>query len=118
MTKEKAIERLNHIKVHGADIPSESIDMQRRDIEALDMAIEALKQEPNLGVEYVRRQAVDALVWKYLKKGTDEHIAFYEHFLDLPPVILQELEPKGSYHPIISGNTQNLPKVKSAESEE
>lgn len=25
---------------------------------------------------------------------------------------------KGSYHPIISGNTQNPPKVKSAESEE
>jgi len=46
MTREKAIERLNRIKIHGADIPSESIDMQRRDIEALDMAIEALEQEP------------------------------------------------------------------------
>lgn len=30
----------------------------------------------------------------------------------------QEPEQKGSYHPIISGNSQNPPKVKSAESEE
>ena len=45
MTLDEAIERLNHIKIHGADIPNESIDIQRRDIEALDMAIKALEKE-------------------------------------------------------------------------
>ena len=41
----------------------------------------------DLGVEeYVSRQAVDNLVREYLKNATDENIAFYEHFLDLPSV--------------------------------
>lgn len=48
--REKAIERLKHIKIHGANIPNESIDIQRRDIEALDMAIESLEQESNTDV--------------------------------------------------------------------
>ena len=47
MTREKAIERLKYIKIHGADIPSESIDIQRRDIEALDMTIKTLEEEPS-----------------------------------------------------------------------
>lgn len=46
--REKAIERLNHIKIHGADIPNESIDIQRKDIEALDIAIKALEQEDDI----------------------------------------------------------------------
>lgn len=37
----------------------------------------------------VSRQAVDGLVWQYLGKATDENIAFYEHFLDLPSVTPQ-----------------------------
>lgn len=49
---------------------------------------EALEQEPC--EDAVSRQAVDRLVWRYLKKGTDENIAFYEHFLDLPSVTPQE----------------------------
>jgi hypothetical protein len=66
MTKEKAIERLNRIKIHGADIPSESIDIQRRDIEVLDMAIKALEQESNMEqfVEWVATEIFDE-DWKY-----------------------------------------------------
>ena len=40
--------------------------------------------------ECVSRRAVDSLIWKYLRTETDEHIAFYEHFLDLPSVTPQE----------------------------
>lgn len=36
--------------------------------------------------DLISRQAVDELVWRFLKKGTDENIAFYEHFLELPSV--------------------------------
>ena len=50
----------------------------------LDIPIKALEQEPCEDV--VSRKAVDALVWEYLRHETDETIAFYEHFLDLPPV--------------------------------
>lgn len=48
----------------------------------------------------VSRQAVDRLVWEYLRKDTDENIAFYEHFLDLPPVT--PIRPKG--HWILNDN--------------
>lgn len=49
----------------------------------------------DLGVDCVSRQAVDRLACKYLTKATDENIAFYEHFLDLPSVTPQE--PKTGY---------------------
>lgn len=42
MKLDEAISRLNHIKIHGADIPNEFIDVQRKDIEALEMGIKAL----------------------------------------------------------------------------
>ena len=42
--------------------------------------------DDNYKGDLISRQAVDRLVWKYLRKGTDENIAFYEHFLDLPSV--------------------------------
>lgn len=35
--------------------------------------------------DLISRRAVDELAWRFLKKATDENIAFYEHFLDLPP---------------------------------
>lgn len=34
----------------------------------------------------VSRIEVDRLCYRYLKVATDEHVAFYEHFLDLPSV--------------------------------
>ena len=50
---------------------------------------------PKECVDCVSRKAVDELVWKYLRKETDETIAFYEHFLDLPPVT--PIRPKGHW---------------------
>jgi hypothetical protein len=55
--------------------------------EALYMARKVLEQEPC--EDAVSRQAVDRLVWEYLRKPTDENIAFYEHFLELPSVTPQ-----------------------------
>lgn len=40
--------------------------------------------------DLISRQAVERLVWKYLRSGTDENIAFYEHFLDLPSADVRE----------------------------
>ena len=44
----------------------------------------------DLGVDCVSRQEVDRLARIYLKEATDNHVAFYEHFLDLPSVTPQE----------------------------
>lgn len=58
-----------------------------------DEIIKALEQEPttkkDLAVKCVSREEVEQLIYRFLKKGTDENIAFYEHFLDLPSVTLQ-----------------------------
>ena len=43
-----------------------------------------------LAVDCVSRKEVEKLVYRFLGKNTDENIAFYEHFLDLPSVTLQE----------------------------
>lgn len=114
MTREEAIKELSYI---ADEMPSmECADWK----EAISMAIEALQQEPtytseiaqkayedgkkdgyiqrkiekitenDLEVDCVSRQAVDNLVWEYLRKATDENIAFYEKFLDLPSVTPRE----------------------------
>lgn len=44
----------------------------------------------DLGIDAVSRQAVDRLVLEFIRKTTDESIAFYEHFLELPSVTPQE----------------------------
>ena len=41
----------------------------------------------------VDRHAVDMLAYRYLKEPTDNHVAFYEDFLDLPSVT--PIRPKG-----------------------
>ena len=48
-----------------------------------DLAIEALESSA-LSEDCVSRQAVDHLCFRYLKANTDDNIAFYEHFRDLP----------------------------------
>ena len=40
----------------------------------------------DLAVDCVSRKEVEKLVYRFLIKATDENIAFYEHFLDLPSV--------------------------------
>lgn len=66
--------------------------------EVLERKLQALPSVtlPNKALEQescedaVSRQAVDNLAWEYLTKATDENIAFYEHFLDLPSVTPQK----------------------------
>lgn len=80
MTREEAFK-------YGTEwLKDEYLDSEDR--EFIKIAIEALKQEPC--EDAISRQAVDRLVWRYLKKGTDENIAFYEHFLELSSVTPQE----------------------------
>lgn len=43
----------------------------------------------------VDRHSVDLLAYRYLREPTDNHVAFYEDFLDLPPVI--PIRPKGHW---------------------
>ena len=43
-------------------------------------------------VELISKQEVDRLAWEYLERPTDENVAFYEHFLELPSIIPQELK--------------------------
>lgn len=60
-------------------------DTDPNEVEALDMAIKALEQQPTSD-DCVSRQAVDELCFRYLKANNDDNIAFYEHFRDLPLV--------------------------------
>jgi hypothetical protein len=70
-----------------------------------DCPVKPINQEMitknDLGVDCVSRQAVDRLVWKYLRKETDENIAFYEHFLELPSVT--PIRPKGHWELVQRG---------------
>ena len=64
-----------------------------------DGIIKALEQElstkNNLRVDAISRQEVDRLACRYLKEPTDNHVAFYEEFLDLPSVT--PIRPKGHW---------------------
>lgn len=44
------------------------------------------KSENPTSSDCVDRHSVDMLAYRYLKEPTDNHVAFYEHFLDLPSV--------------------------------
>jgi len=92
MTKEEAkscigtIEMLQRLayNIHGV--------MDVTDADNCKKIIEVLMREPC--EDCVSRQAVDRLAWEYLRKPTDENVAFYERFLELPSVTPQE--PKES----------------------
>ena len=94
MTNGEKIKGLYSLKEYLVENPIELEGHKSLPITLIDYAIEALEQEPttknDLGVDCVSRKAVDSLVWKYLRKETDDNIAFYEHFLDLPSVTPQE----------------------------
>jgi hypothetical protein len=74
MTNEEIIDMLNYLneKFFGGQS------------QTLTEAIKSLEQQPS--DDCVSRQAVDHLCFEYLKPNTDDNIAFYEHFCDLPPV--------------------------------
>jgi len=104
MTREEAIEYLNTLYMALAVFPNQQISLGNVDEmkESVSMAIKALEQEPcedaqtslttknALAVDCVSRKEVERLVYRFLGKNTDENIAFYEHFLDLPSVTPQE----------------------------
>lgn len=92
MTREEASSVLDDYDVNFDGHTAEEI------AEAFDVAFRALEQEPC--EDCVSRKAVDRLAWEYLRKPTDENVAFYEHFLELPSVTPQE-QRKGHWieHP-------------------
>lgn len=53
------------------------------------------KSEISTSSDCVDRHAVDMLAYRYLKEPTDNHVAFYEDFLDLPSVV--PIRPKGRW---------------------
>lgn len=53
--------------------------------------------------DLISRQAVEKLVWDYLRDGTYENIAFYEHFLDLPTYTFPNPGNKGEWIDISTG---------------
>lgn len=88
MTKEEIIEQLENsillIKQNGKDW------FDDRDIPILEACINALAEPCE---DCVSRKEVDKLCWEYLRANTDDNIAFYEHFVDLPSMTPKQ-EPK------------------------
>lgn len=60
--------------------------------------LQTMTQEPC--EDCVSRQTVDELCFRFLKANSDDNVAFYEHFRDLPPVT--PTRKKGKW---IKGNT-------------
>lgn len=83
------------------DEAKEAIKEAYGNSEYTDEIIKALEQvsttKNDLGVDCVSRKEVEKLVYRFLQKGSDENIAFYEHFLDLPSVT--PIRPKGHWCP-------------------
>lgn len=111
MTREDAIDMVKYILETMPKEPPTECDYveewfyeDNKIRKSLDMAIKALEQEPC--EDCVNRQAVDGLVWEYLRKATDETIAFYEHFLDLPSVTPQPSR-KGHWEVVSDGYSDN-----------
>lgn len=64
-----------------------TIELSEYVIDAIANAVVKKMQEPC--EDCVSRKAVENLVYRFLRKGTDEDSAFYEHLLDLPSVTPQ-----------------------------
>lgn len=66
---------------------------------------EPSSSEIPISSEYVDRHSVDMLAYRYLKEPTDNHVAFYEDFLDLPSVTPAiPMIPKGRWITEISAH--------------
>ena len=86
MTNEEAIKEIqdaSDYEVRHGDIEHHHEDIMRR-VEAFEKAVNALQKEPC--EDAVSRGKVNMLCARYLKTATDDHVAFYEHFCDLPSV--------------------------------
>lgn len=56
------------------------------------------KSENPTSSDCVDRHSVDMLAYRYLSEPTDNHVAFYEDFLDLPSVT--PIRPKGHWREV------------------
>jgi hypothetical protein len=89
----KLFEYESFIEMRVAFIP-DGLDSAEADMpleEFLDSLYEQISKVSEITTgstsdDCVSRQAVDHLCFEYLKPNTDDNIAFYEHFCDLPPV--------------------------------
>ena len=100
-----AIEALQQEHTYTSEVAQKAYEDGKKD-GYIERKIETIN-ENDLKVDCVSRQAVDRLAWEYLIKQTEENIAFYEHFLELPSVKPQEPR-KG--HWIIDGHHRRCPK--------
>lgn len=64
---------------------------------AIKEAIKVLERQPC--VDAVSRAEVNMLCARYLIEATDEHVAFYEHFCDLPSVTPTRKKGRWIYTP-------------------
>lgn len=88
MTRNEIINEINCL-LFELDNGDDAVSyLTQNDVNWLKENIKALEQEPY--EDCVSRKAVDRLAWEYLRKSTDENVAFYERFLELPPVTPQE----------------------------
>ena len=71
------------------------IKLQTYKMEELNSSEKLNKSENPTCSDCVDRHAVDMLAYRYLKEPTDNHVAFYEDFLDLPSVV--PIRPKGHW---------------------
>jgi hypothetical protein len=64
------------------------------------------KSKVSINSEYVNKHEVDMLAYRYLKEPTDNHVAFYEDFLDLQSVTPAAIPmiPKGRWITEISAH--------------
>ena len=82
MTREQAKEIIRAFR----HIDYSKLDDKEKELydNALDTVFDVIKQEPC--EDAISRSEVDKLCNMYLRVPTDEHVAFYEHFVDLPSV--------------------------------
>lgn len=101
MTREDINDIINAICPNDEDYEKPCISPKylRQELEQLALDQKQWNGEPttknDLVVDCVSRQEVDRLACRYLKEPTDNHVAFYEDFLELPSVT--PIRPKGHW---------------------
>ena len=99
-----AIEALQQEPTYTSEVAQKAYEDGKKD-GYIERKIETIN-ENDLEVDCVSRQAVERLVWEYLRKPTEENVAFYEYFLELPSVTPQEPR-KGHWEVVSDGYSDN-----------
>jgi hypothetical protein len=87
--KEKIKEKVMKLQTYKMFVGEDTLYVERDDV--LKLLEQEFREELNslenpTSSDCVDRHSVDMLAYRYLKEPTDNHVAFYEHFLDLPSV--------------------------------